>query len=77
MRSIYFEETRPWRDVCHQRYIRAAKNRHFTCTHIQGMHFAKFGPGQIWTHHGDSTCITCPWTRDDVTVCFRRTQTSE
>ena len=48
-----FEETRPGLDVCHQRYVRAAKSGHCACASMRGnkgMRFAESGHGRIWAH---------------------------
>ena len=47
-----FEETRPGRDVYHQRYVRADKSGHCAraCARMRGVCFAEYGPGRIWAH---------------------------
>ena len=45
-----FDETRPGRDVCHHRYVRADKNGYCTCARMRCMILAKSGPGRIWAH---------------------------
>ena len=45
MRDKRFEDIRPGRDVCHQRYVRAA------CARMRGMRLAESGTGRIWDHY--------------------------
>ena len=56
-RSMCFEETRPGRDVFHQRHDREDNSGHCACALMRGMRFAQSGPGRVRVYVTDRYSI--------------------